>query len=86
MNDAQVQNVVVQVLVRNGSIRRGDLQIRNSADIADHPRPAEDRRRTEVGYFLAPCVCSSMCLPVAIASECSHRREHRLAGGGDRAR
>src|SRR5713101_7266909 len=33
---------------------------RNSAEIADHPRPAEDLMSTEVGYFLAPCVCSSM--------------------------
>jgi hypothetical protein len=31
---------------------------RNSADIVDHPRPADDRRSAEVGYFFAPCVDS----------------------------
>jgi hypothetical protein len=29
MNDAQLQNVVVQLLLRNESIRRGDLQTRS---------------------------------------------------------
>src|SRR5580704_8868205 len=36
---------------------------RNSAKIADHPRPAEDPMSIEVGYFLAPCVCNSICQP-----------------------
>jgi hypothetical protein len=38
---------------------------RNSAEIADQPRPAEDLMATEVGYFLAPYVCSSIrpCIP-----------------------
>jgi len=30
----------------------------------DHPRPAEDCRSAEVGYFLAPWVCSSIDVPL----------------------
>src|SRR5260370_30188193 len=33
---------------------------RNSAAIVDHPRPADDFRSSESGYFFAPCVCKSI--------------------------
>jgi len=33
---------------------------RNSAWIVGQPRPADDARRTDVGYFLDPCVRNSM--------------------------
>src|SRR6202035_5516947 len=36
---------------------------RNSAEIVDHPSPADDRRSVEVGYFLAPCVWRSIEIP-----------------------
>src|SRR5580704_7160236 len=40
---------------------------RNSAAIVDHPRPADDFRSAESGYFFAPCVCKSIvtCLTVS---------------------